>query len=68
MSAFLYYLAHVRPVYTAKYPGSTVGPISKMISVAWRALSDDEKQPFLDKANADKERYAREMEEWMRMK
>ncbi|KAI8915580.1 high mobility group box domain-containing protein, partial [Gorgonomyces haynaldii] len=64
MSAFLFYLTHVRPEYSAKYPGMTVGPISKMISAAWKALTDQERQIYIDRADADKERYATEMQKY----
>ncbi|KAJ3411508.1 hypothetical protein HDV05_002116 [Chytridiales sp. JEL 0842] len=64
-SAFLYYLSEVRPRYTAKYPGSTVGPISKMISTEWKALSDETRKIYLKKADDDKMRYAREMQVWL---
>ncbi|KAJ3128308.1 hypothetical protein HK098_004717 [Nowakowskiella sp. JEL0407] len=62
MSAFLFYLSEVRPSYTAKYPGWTVGPISKMISQAWKELSDQDREKYVKKAYDDKVRYAREME------
>ncbi|KAJ1570107.1 hypothetical protein HK096_000027, partial [Nowakowskiella sp. JEL0078] len=65
MSAFLFYLSEVRPSYTAKYPGWTVGPISKMISQAWKALTDSEKEKYISKAYDDKIRYAREMENFL---
>ncbi|KAI8908403.1 high mobility group box domain-containing protein [Gorgonomyces haynaldii] len=64
MSAFLFYLAKVRPQYTEKYPGSPVGPISKLISAAWKQLTDEERQPFIDMSQKDKDRYARELREY----
>jgi len=68
MSAFLFFLSQVRPSYTAKYPGSKVGIISKMISAAWKELTEQERKIYDDKATADKQRYSREMEEYLKNK
>eukprot|EP00842_Homolaphlyctis_polyrhiza_P001904 jgi/Hompol1/2714/HPOL_006139-RA len=67
-SAFLFYLSDVRPQYTAKYPGSTVGPISKLIAAAWKELPPEEKLEYLQKAEVDKERYRSQMEAWITQK
>ncbi len=37
---------------------------AKKIGELWRELDDNEKQPFIQEAEADKERYLREMEEY----
>ncbi|KAJ3069246.1 Transcription factor SOX-1 [Quaeritorhiza haematococci] len=68
MSAFLYFLTEVRPKYTAQYPGSPVGPISRMIAEAWRAMSSEEKVKYENKAHKDKARYASEMKEYLEQK
>nr|KAJ3416955.1 Non-histone chromosomal protein 6 [Polyrhizophydium stewartii] len=65
-SAFLYYLCEVRPQYTARFPGSTVGPISKLIANDWRQLGDSERAVYFRKAEADKQRYKAELEIWLR--
>lgn len=64
MSGFLFYLAEVRPIVAQQYPGSTVGPISKVIASQWRNMSDEERVPWLKKAEEDKARYAREMQQY----
>ncbi|KAI8393305.1 high mobility group box domain-containing protein [Radiomyces spectabilis] len=61
MSGFLFFLAAVRPEVARQFPGCTVGPISKAISDRWRALSEEERTPWLQKAEQDKARYAHEM-------
>lgn len=68
MSPFLYFLAQVRPKYTARYPGSKVGPISKMISKEWREMTPDQRKVYEKKAGEDKARYAREMEVYLAKK
>lgn len=65
MSAYLYYLASVYPKVSSEFPGSTVGPISKSISKTWHAMSPEERLPWTQKAEMDKERYAREMRVYM---
>ncbi|KAI9312393.1 high mobility group box domain-containing protein, partial [Dichotomocladium elegans] len=62
MSGFLFFLAAVRPRVAQQFPGSTVGPISKVIAAQWRDMSIEERIPWLQKADEDKARYAREMQ------
>ncbi|KAI9257287.1 hypothetical protein BDA99DRAFT_135476 [Phascolomyces articulosus] len=61
MSGFLFFLAAVRPEVARQYPGSTVGPISKVIASQWRDMTDEARIPWLQLAEEDKARYAREM-------
>jgi hypothetical protein len=65
MSAYLYYLASVYPQVSQRFPGSTVGPISKTISRTWHAMTKEERSPWIEKAESDKARYAREMQVYM---
>ncbi|KAI7895404.1 high mobility group box domain-containing protein [Mucor mucedo] len=65
MSAYLYYLASVYPKVSLEFPGSTVGPISKSISKTWHAMTVEERLPWIQKADSDKARYAREMQVYM---
>lgn len=65
MSAYLYYLASVYPKVSQHFPGSTVGPISKSISKTWHAMTVEDRQPWTQKAELDKARYAREMKVYM---
>ncbi|KAG0167350.1 hypothetical protein DFQ28_006136 [Apophysomyces sp. BC1034] len=62
MSGFLFFLAAVRPQVARHFPGSTVGPISKAIASQWREMTDEDRIPWLQKAELDKARYAREMQ------
>ncbi|KAJ1966627.1 High mobility group [Dimargaris xerosporica] len=60
MSAFLFYLADARPAVAQQYPGTSVGPISRIIAEKWKKLTVEERAPWQVKADADKARYARE--------
>ncbi|KAI8882437.1 HMG-box [Backusella circina FSU 941] len=68
MSAYLYYLASVYPEVSQRFPGSTVGPISKTISRTWHSMTKEERTPWIEKAESDKARYAREMQTYMSSK
>ncbi|CAO3589058.1 unnamed protein product [Absidia cylindrospora] len=52
----------LRPQVAQQFPGSTVGPISKEISARWKKMTPQEREPWLLKAEADKARYAQEMQ------
>ncbi|KAI7878204.1 HMG-box [Lichtheimia hyalospora FSU 10163] len=65
MSPFLFFLAAVRPHVAQQFPGSTVGPISKVIGAQWRDMSDEARIPWIQMAEQDKARYAREMRVYM---
>ncbi|KAJ1659308.1 hypothetical protein IWQ61_001600 [Dispira simplex] len=60
MSAFLFFLREHRPLYAEQFPGSSVGPISKMLAEKWNSMSVEARQPWQEQAENDKARYARE--------
>ncbi|KAI9312668.1 high mobility group box domain-containing protein, partial [Dichotomocladium elegans] len=62
LSAYMWYLTEVRPETMQAYPGSTVGQISKLCAERWNTMSETERMPWHTKAQADKARYAREMQ------
>ena len=43
-------------------PEASVSDIAKLLGAQWNELSEEEKQPYEEKAAADKERYAQEVE------
>lgn len=63
-TAFFFYTSSIREDVKKKNPGKSVGELSKIYGQMWADLSDEDKKPFQDKNNEDKERYAKEMEEW----
>ncbi|CAI2169330.1 1409_t:CDS:2 [Funneliformis geosporum] len=65
MSGFLFYALEMRPHVAEQNPGSTVGPISKIIASHWKALTPELRAPWEKKATDDKARYAREMEAYL---
>jgi len=65
MSGFLFYALEMRPHVAEQNPGSTVGPISKIIASLWKGLTPEQRAPWEKKATDDKARYAREMEAYL---
>jgi hypothetical protein len=61
-TAFFFYTSSIRAEITKANPGKSVGELSKIYGQMWADLSDDDKKPFKDKNEKDKERYAKEME------
>ena len=67
-TAFFYYTASVRESVKKENPSKTVGELSKIYGQMWADLSDEDKKPFNDMNMKDKERYAKEKEEWTQKK
>jgi hypothetical protein len=63
-TAFFYFTSSIREGVTKKNPGKSVGELSKIFGQMWADLSEEEKKPFQEKNEGDKERYAKEMETW----
>ncbi|CAO3594197.1 unnamed protein product [Absidia cylindrospora] len=64
MSGFLFFASYARPEAVRQHPKSNVGMISKVIAEQWKKMTDQDKKPWVDKAQADKARYAKEMEDF----
>ena len=64
MSAYFLYSIDARPQVKAANPDASFGDIARMISQQFKDLSSKEKSKWEKKAEADKERYQREMAEY----
>jgi len=64
MSAYVLYINANRPEMNRLYPGIKFGDIAKLISQKWGALTQEEKQPFIDLSIIDEERYNREVQQF----
>lgn len=49
-------------------PDMTVLEVTKKMAEEWNTMPADKKKPFLDAADVDKQRYQREMKEYMAKK
>ena len=63
-TAFFYYTSSIREGVTKDNPGKAVGELSKIFGQMWADLPEEQKKPFQEMNVKDKERYAKEMEEW----
>ena len=59
-SAWVFFSSSMRAETLASNPSLSFGEISKLLSPQWKALSIEERQPFVDLYVADKERYVQE--------
>lgn len=65
-NGYVRYCDEVRPLVCDQHPGIDPVEITKMVATKWFALNHDEKQPFLDEAKLDKDRFKREVKEFNR--
>lgn len=64
-TAFFFYVATIREEVKEANPGKQVGELSKIYSKMWSDIKNTEEgKPFLEKAEEDKARYTKEMDEW----
>lgn len=63
MSAYLHFAKEMRPIMKKRFPDARLVEISKEIGNEWRAMAQIDLQKWLDMANVDKARYAKEMKE-----
>ncbi|KAI9277785.1 high mobility group box domain-containing protein [Sporodiniella umbellata] len=63
MSAYLHFAKRMRPIIKESFPEATLVDISRQIGSKWRSLSPSELCPWIDLANQDKARYAKETKE-----
>jgi len=64
LNAFMYFSKDIRPQVVKDNPDlqKKVHDVSRMIGEKWKKMSEEEKKPYVAKAEADKQRYAKEME------
>lgn len=60
-SAYIFYTNDARPQFKEQNPDKKVTELAKLMGAAWKELSEEEKAPFVAKAETDKARHADEM-------
>ena len=60
-SAYFYYLETNRPDVQATNANLSVPELTKTLAAGWKALSEEEKTPYMAKALADRERFENEL-------
>ena len=62
LGAYFYYFKANNTKVKAEHPEFIQKEVVAKIAGDWKLLSEEEKQPFVEKSNADKQRYIREKE------
>ena len=61
-SAYMFFSVDTRAALKKENPEATFASLSTMVGMAWKCASEAEKEVAQGKADADKERYTRDME------
>jgi hypothetical protein len=64
LSAFMLFSQEKRNQIKTDNPEATFGQIGKLLGDAWKSASDDDKAPFLAKAEKEKEKYVEAMKKY----
>ncbi|XP_055596988.1 high mobility group protein 20A [Uranotaenia lowii] len=64
LTGYVRYMNEFRETIRSKNPTLPAMEITKLLAEDWSALSEDAKKPYLDAAEADRERYNREISEY----
>lgn len=64
LSAYMFFANENRDIVRAENPGITFGEVGRMLGDKWKALTDEEKEPYNSKAAVDKKRYEKEKAEY----
>ncbi|OAD68699.1 hypothetical protein PHYBLDRAFT_117157, partial [Phycomyces blakesleeanus NRRL 1555(-)] len=62
--SYVHFAVKMSPLIKAEHPELNQKEVYKEVGVKWNALTEEEKQPYIDLANKDKVRYSHEMEEY----
>ncbi|BDD56939.1 Non-histone chromosomal protein 6 [Monascus purpureus] len=65
LSAYMFFANEQREKVREENPGISFGQVGKMLGEKWKALSDDERRPYVEKAAADKKRYDEEKKSYL---
>ncbi|KAI8969286.1 high mobility group box domain-containing protein, partial [Mycotypha africana] len=57
LSAYMFFSQEKRAEVKADNPDASFGQIGKLLGEKWKSMSDEDKKPYVAKAEADKKRY-----------
>jgi hypothetical protein len=66
LTAYVIFSNEVRDQVINENPDANFGEIGKIIGAKWRALVPDDRKPYEEKANIERERYNRDLEDYRR--
>ncbi|KAG5459471.1 MAG: hypothetical protein BJ554DRAFT_122, partial [Olpidium bornovanus] len=65
-SAFLFYLSDTRAEVAARCPeGTKMQSVTRFVADMWKGMTEEQKRPWLEVSDADKRRYAEEMDAYI---
>eukprot|EP01120_Amphizonella_sp_Union-15-10_P013790 TRINITY_DN6497_c0_g1_i1.p1 TRINITY_DN6497_c0_g1~~TRINITY_DN6497_c0_g1_i1.p1 ORF type:complete len:343 (+),score=68.65 TRINITY_DN6497_c0_g1_i1:95-1123(+) len=64
VSAYMVFCKDQRPVIRTENPKISITEISRKVANAWKELTDEEKEPYIQKALEDKIRYEKELADY----
>ncbi|XP_055695829.1 high mobility group protein 20A [Lutzomyia longipalpis] len=63
-TGYVRYMNEKRDIIRSQFPDVPIGEITRKLAQGWASLTDEEKKPYLEAAEQDKNRFSREMEEY----
>ncbi|KAI9025093.1 high mobility group box domain-containing protein [Phycomyces nitens] len=60
LSAYMFFSQDQRQQVKEENPEATFGSIGKLLGEKWKSMTDEDKKPYIAKAEADKKRYESE--------
>ncbi|KAL1936091.1 hypothetical protein VTP01DRAFT_225 [Rhizomucor pusillus] len=60
LSAYMFFSQECRDKVKAENPDAPFGEIGRLLGQRWKEMSDEEKKPYIEKAEEDKKRYEAE--------
>lgn len=63
-SSYLHYFSEVRPQVAKDHPDTQPKDIMRAVAKKWSSLSEEEKKPYDEMADRDKDRYERQLKEY----
>ncbi|XP_055716737.1 high mobility group protein 20A [Phlebotomus papatasi] len=64
ITGYVRYMNENRELIRSQFPDVPIGEITRKLAQGWASLTDEQKKPYLDAAELDKNRFSREMEEY----
>ncbi|CEG75993.1 Putative Structure-specific recognition protein 1 [Rhizopus microsporus] len=60
LSAYMFFSQDNREVVKKENPSASFGEIGKLLGEKWKKMTEEQKKPYIEKAEADKKRYEEE--------
>ncbi|XP_059619638.1 high mobility group protein 20A [Phlebotomus argentipes] len=64
ITGYVRYMNENREIIRGQFPDVPIGEITRKLAQGWAGLTDEQKKPYLDAADLDKDRFSREMQEY----